>query len=465
MVNMRERSIRWRLVAAVVWALVTALMLLGCGDPVDAANACAPGEVAPEDALCEPKPCGPDEVILEPGVCQPVGLPPDMPCPPGQLALEDGHCQPAGVPPEACGAGFVADGDGGCAAILPDEECPKGRMAIPGDTSCREVAPCGNGPWGDILVKPNTQYVDQAYAGGESDGTSARPWTTIQRGIDAAEGGAIVAVAAGSYVEDVVIAGKAVRLWGRCPGLVEIRGTGQQRGAVEVHRSATAGIEIRSLAITGAQVGMIIRGARDVTIEQVWVHDVVDLGIDVEDAYGPTSVALRGSLIEQNHDVGVFVAGSDATIEATVVRATQPSSDGTEGTGILVRYNLDTDERARVTVRACLVEQNHDAGVLVVGSDATIEDTVVRATHPSSGGTYGGGIVVHYDPDTGERASVAVRACLVELNRTTMRACSSLAPTRRSKTPSSAPHTPEQMGRKERASSSNTTRIQTSAQA
>ncbi|XYI01546.1 right-handed parallel beta-helix repeat-containing protein [Sorangium sp. So ce1128] len=127
-------------------------------------------------------------------------------------------------------------------------------------------------------------------------------------------------------------------------------------------------------------------------------------------------MTVRACLVEQNHDAGVLVVGSDATIEDTVVRATHTRADGTEGTGVIVQLNANTGERARVTVRACLVEQNHDAGVLVVGSDATIEDTVVRATHPSTDGTYGGGIVVQHNPDTGERASVFIRACVVEQN-------------------------------------------------
>ncbi|WP_129575214.1 MULTISPECIES: right-handed parallel beta-helix repeat-containing protein [Sorangium] len=458
MVSLRERSIRRPFVA--VWPLivVAALVPLGCSGPFNAPT-CAPGEAARDDGKCAPKPCGPAEVTsdtgecqpagsseaacppgqlalegggcqpaglppdmacppgqlaLEGGGCQPAGLPPDMACPPGQLALEGGGCQPAGVPPEACGEGFISDGHGGCAAILPEEECPKGRMAIPGETRCREVAPCGAGTWGDIPIEANTQFVDLAYAGGDSDGTKARPWKKIQDAIEHAEDGATVAVAEGSYIEDVGIADKSVRLWGRCPDLVEIQGTGKGAGAIQVLTTAASGTEIRGLAVTGEGPGLIVSGARDVTIEQTWVHDMSSLGISAVDKHGPTSIALRNSLVERNHGIGVVV-DAEATIEASVIRGTQPSDEVKLGGGISVLDVDNTGERADVAIRACLVEQNHDVGVLVSGSDATIEASVVRGTEHNSVTELGGGInIVDHE---GERADVTVRACLVEQNQ------------------------------------------------
>ncbi|WP_437801820.1 right-handed parallel beta-helix repeat-containing protein [Sorangium sp. So ce693] len=441
MVSFRQRIVRWPLAVAWTWAIVTTLAVMGCGNQLDAgAKGCAPGEVAREDGVCEPKPCGPGENTLETGACQPAGLPPDMACPPGELAMESGECQPAGlppdmacppgelaiesgecqpagVPPEACGEGFAGDGNGGCKAILPEDKCPEGQMAIPGETGCREVASCGDEPWGTIPVRANTQFVDQAYAGGDSDGTMTKPWTTIQRAIDEAVDGAIVAVTDGSYAEYVVIRGKAVRLWGRCPALVEIRGTDPSAPAILVDGNAATGTEIRSLAVTGEGAGLFLSSALDVTIEQVRVHDTGDHGIAAVKALrGQTRMVLRGSLIEQNRNTGVLVHGSDATIEASVVRATQPSADGEFGWGIGVLDARGRGARARAFVRACLIEQNHDVGVLVAGSDTTIESTVVRSTQPNADGIGGRGIGVQENSDTGERAGVTVRASLVEQN-------------------------------------------------
>src|SRR5690349_3224518 len=139
-----------------------ASLFIGCGAP----PAAGPKDAGPPDSAPDDPACGPGETLLDDGRCQPAGLPLDMPpCAPGEAQLEDGTCQKAGIPPDACGEGFMPDGNDGCEAILPDEPCPKGLMAVPGMTQCEEVAPCGSGTWGDIPVEPSTQYVDQSYTG------------------------------------------------------------------------------------------------------------------------------------------------------------------------------------------------------------------------------------------------------------------------------------------------------------
>ncbi|MGK4001520.1 right-handed parallel beta-helix repeat-containing protein [Sorangium sp. So ce1036] len=406
-----RRSPRWPLAAAWSWTLTPLIALLGCGNPFDA-KSCAPGAVAGVDEGCAPRPCGPGEIPLEAGVCQPAGLPPDMSCPPGQLAL-DGQCHPAGLPPEACGEG--AEGHRRCAEILPATMCPEGKMAIPKERACREVASCGDGPWGEIPVETTTQFVDGAYEGDDSDGTATRPWTTIQRAIDEAQDGAIVAVATGSYTEDVVIRDKAVRLWGRCPGRVTIHGTGQRPAAVQVLRKVASRTEIRSLAVTGTGKGLSVGGARDVTIEQVWVHGSSELGVEVRGEPGSTSALLKGSLVEQNHDTGVLVQGSEATLEGTVIRATRPGAEG-RGRGIEIESDPDTGTHANVSVRASVIEQNQDYGMFISGSDASIEDSVVRGTQPGADRTAGRGIEVQGWPGTGARASLTVHASVIEQN-------------------------------------------------
>jgi hypothetical protein len=59
-------------------------------------------------------------------------------------------------------------------------------MAVPGETACRPVMPCAQGRWGDIPVDGATEHVDGSYAGGQSDGSDARPWTTIGEAVSAA---------------------------------------------------------------------------------------------------------------------------------------------------------------------------------------------------------------------------------------------------------------------------------------
>ncbi len=402
-----ERLIRRSSVLVAPWLFVVAIVLAGCDSPT------APPDAGSPDAGHEA--CAAGELTRDDGTCQPAGLPPDMPCPPGELLQGDGvTCQKAGVPPSACGAGFMPDGKDGCEPILPADTCTEGLMAIPGDTVCHEVAPCGSGAWGDIPIDANTQFVDQAYAGGNSDGTQTHPWLTIQQGVNNAAAGDIVAVAAGSYAEDVMIQSKAVRLWGRCPAMVEVAGTGAELGAITVLTKAANGAEIHGVAITGAKVGIAVSGANDLLIEAVRIHDTAEVGLNVQNDLGLTSVVLKGSLVEQTHDVGVQIVASEATIEATVVRATQPTAMEKYGRGIRIQNYPNKTKRANAAVRGCLIEQNHSEGIDVIASDATIEATVIRSTLPATAGKEAFGIFIHDDHEVNVRATATVRACLVE---------------------------------------------------
>src|SRR5690349_19657837 len=64
-------------------------------------------------------------------------------CAAPEVALPDGSCIRPGVPLDGCGSGFTHDADYGCTPVLPAAACPPGAMAVPGDTDCRPVSPCG----------------------------------------------------------------------------------------------------------------------------------------------------------------------------------------------------------------------------------------------------------------------------------------------------------------------------------
>ena len=332
-------------------------------------------------------------------------------CEPGELETEDG-CVGAGVPAEACAEGFEPVADG-CEPILPDAPCPPGQLAIPGELDCRDVAPCGEGTWGLIPVEASTQYVDASHVGA-SDGSAAQPWVTVQAGVDAAAAGAVVAIAAGSYAESVEIE-KSVRLWGRCPSLVSIDGIDPSGAAVFV-RAAGDGAEVHDLALSGAGMGLAVLGGEQIVADQLWLHDTDRWGIAVGDD-GPASVTVSRTLVESATEMGIFDSAAQVAVHQSVVRSTRPAG-AAMGRGVAAQVHSETLARARLEIRASVIESSQHAGVFVGGSDAHIEATVVRGTlaAQASEGGRGDGISVRQSEDGTVRSSATIRSCLVEQN-------------------------------------------------
>jgi hypothetical protein len=108
------------------------------------------------------------------------------------------------------------------------------------------------------------------------------------------------------------------------------------------------------------------------------------------------SVTLKSSLVDQNHDSGVRVSGSEASIEGVVVRRTEPRAyDGQKGGGVILQNSCagascDPLARSQVSLKGSLIAENHATGVLVMGSEALIEGTWVRDTSVEAASGRGG---------------------------------------------------------------------------
>ncbi|HZO13354.1 MAG TPA: hypothetical protein VFB62_08840, partial [Polyangiaceae bacterium] len=190
-------------------------------------------------------------------------------CEAGELLQEDGSCLAAGIEPEDCPEGFMPTGDRACEPLLL--ECAPGTMALAGESACRPVAPCPSGKWGDIPVETDTQYVDATFVGG--NGTAQAPWSTVQQAVDSASDGAIVAIAAGDYLENVTAQGKRVRLWGVCSDVVIV-------GTVSITSDQS---EVHTLAVSApSAIALHVGPGNDVLLDRVWVRDAGIIGMDIE---------------------------------------------------------------------------------------------------------------------------------------------------------------------------------------
>jgi hypothetical protein len=321
---------------------------------------------------------------------------PPVDCDPSTIPLADGSCLRPGVPPDGCGAGFVHDGEYGCEPILPAEPCPAGTMAVPGDESCAPVMECGQGRWGALPIDASTVYVDGSFTG-QADGSEAAPWPTIGEAVTAAPSGSLVAVAAGDYVEAVSIT-KPLRLWGVCPELVRLRQAPDEcPGAVCLFGSGD-GSEVGGMAVTGT-AGVVVISVEDVLLDRMLFHDIADRAVNVQDSFGPASIHLRRVLIEDTGFAGMVLFGAYADVEASTIRGTTAPAAGAGISASLTCEESPTGpvcdplRPSSILVRGSLLESNQNSNLLVVGSNATVTDSVLRrGLARSADGDAGAGI-------------------------------------------------------------------------
>jgi hypothetical protein len=323
-----------------------------------------------------------------------------LPCPAGELLLDDGGCAAAGVPEDGCGSGFVHD-DATCAAPVPT--CGPGSYAFVGERSCRVLGTPAAGKWGDIVVAGDTQYVDGAFSGA-NNGSASAPWTTIQQAVAAAADGAVVAVAAGTYVEAVFI-DRPITLWGIGAAAVSIDGGASP--AIYVN-GATA--EVRGVSLTGA-MGANVVNATDVVLRDVRVHDCAGRGIVV---FPDASVSVESSLVESVTDLGIAAQGGDVTLVDSVIRDVAPLATGEWGAGLVAWSSLVSTQS--IVVRRSIVERTYSFGISVHdGVDTLVEDTLVRDVEVTPvNGDNGTGLAQSWPDNTETRASLTVRRSVFE---------------------------------------------------
>jgi hypothetical protein len=126
-----------------------------------------------------------------------------------------------------------------------------------------------------------------------------------------------------------------------------------------------------------------------------------------------TAFDLRSCRLTDNHEAALVIGGSDGTVESTVVRNTRPEvASGWFGRGVVAQFNPLTLAAATATIRSSLVEGNQDTGILVAGAEVLVESTHVRDTRVrDTDGEFGDGLAVM---QFGATSSLRVQHCIVE---------------------------------------------------
>jgi hypothetical protein len=113
-----------------------------------------------------------------------------------------------------------------------------------------------------------------------------------------------------------------------------------------------------------------------------------------QDDFSPATVSLEGVVLEDNRTAALLVVGSSASLDASVIRFTQPSDlSSRDGVGIIAQN--EGASGSVLSVSGSVFYENHSRGIAVVASSATVEATAIHDTQPQE-----------WDDNTGEAMAI-----------------------------------------------------------
>lgn len=303
----------------------------------------------------------------------------------------------------ACSTGTDGDDDDSAG---PDPGCSEGFVDDGGECVPED---CGAGLWGDLDVGGDTLFV-RADADDGGDGSQDAPLRSIQAGLDLAgqEGAAVVAVAAGSYPEVLVLSDDhgGIHLAAFDEGTtVHLEGvtiadtlTPEEAGwgtalSVQDGASCTAVDCILERASTAAV--LVGYGGAQLELDGTEIRDTQShptgqggYGVMVEEQ---GSLVARSCLFADNRGVGLAVSpGAYATLDQVEIRDTVPDVYPVTG------YGIQVGDGGILLATGIVLDGNTTAGIVAVGAgaDVTLDTAQIRGTHKNQDGNYGYGIVM-----------------------------------------------------------------------
>lgn len=310
--------------------LALGLVLLACAS--DPAATTPPGTTTP-NVVCE------EGERAAGDVCAPIFPEQETPCPTG-TRVELGSPTCVAVGPGACPEGFAPHTSGwGCRPVVPETACTGPSRDALGERTCVPLGSCSAAapPEATIFVDASFTTVDATHV------------KTIGEALVAATDGATIAIAKGTYPENLTIR-KNVTIVGRCAGEVIVEGaTDRPTAAID----AGAVVTLRGLAIRGGRRGVTIAGPRAV-------------------------VNLDAMLFEGNQEAAISAVELAAVKgKNVVVRGTLPTGPSAITNGVF------TDVEGTVTLEDSAIVGAADAAVGATGGGiVTLRRTVVRDTIP-----------------------------------------------------------------------------------
>jgi len=285
-------------------------------------------------------------------------------------------CASAGV--DECPAGFALNSDG-CASTAP-LDCAGHTIALLGGTSCEPIAVCGSGRYPATTVP--TIYVDGAYTGTDSDGTTDKPFALLTDAIakvDATK--RVIAVAAGVYELGRRVE-VAVEIIGVCPEKVSLTAP---KISLEPVITTAADVTLRNVDVQGPVAGIRVdTGTTKVFSSRV--HDTGALAGIITRAAG--TLELDRVVISDALGSGVLIQSGIATIKNSEIRRSRIDTDGSGGVGVAMLTSIKRSPR--LTIDRTILAHNPLYGVFARGAELTMRDSLVTDTGVVMGPEAGG---------------------------------------------------------------------------
>jgi len=162
------------------------------------------------------------------------------------------------------------------------------------------------------------------------------------------------------------------------------------------------------------EMGVFTAGATT-TLESVVIRDMVGLtGVDYPGLpanFGgrgistqsqgtgiPSSLTMRGCVVENNQEVGIGAFGSELLVEGTLVERHRPVAMTTVfGRGVVVQADVSTGVLSNATIRDSVIRDSTEVGLFVSGSVLDADGVLVEETKETLDGLNGVGISVNRD--------------------------------------------------------------------